>query len=75
MTLINEIQKQARQLPQTKQNEVLDFINFLQWRDLKDKPEKKRALKEHPAFGSWHGRDINALKYQQALRAEWDDRL
>ncbi len=75
MTLINEIQKQAQQLPHKKQNEVLDFINFLQWRDQRDQPAKKRALKEHPAFGSWRGRGINALKYQQDLRAKWDDRL
>ena len=74
MTLINEIQTQAKNLPHKMQNEVLDFINFLQWRSLTEKPAVKQSLSEHPAFGSWHGREINALKYQEILRAEWDGR-
>jgi len=73
MTLANEIQIQAQSLPQKMQNEVLDFINFLQWRSLAEKPVKKQSLSEHPAFGSWRGREINALKYQETLRTEWDD--
>jgi hypothetical protein len=32
-----------------------------------------RALRQHPAFGAWRGRNIDALQYEQALRAEWDD--
>ncbi len=74
MTLAKEIQTQAELLPQKMQNEVLDFINFLQWRNLAEKPTKKRSLSEHPAFGSWRGQKINALKYQETLRAEWDGR-
>ena len=75
MTLINEIQTQAQNLPQKMQNEVLDFINFLQWRSLIEKPAEKRSLSEHPAFGSWRDLEINALKYQVTLRSEWDGRL
>ena len=75
MTLIQEIQNQVQLLPQKKQNEVLNFINFLQWNKLTEQPAKKRPIKEHPAFGSWRGRGISALKYQQELRAEWDGRL
>ena len=75
MTLIQEIRDQAQLLPPKKQIEVLDFINFLQWCGLAKQPAKKRSVKEHPAFGSWRGRGISALKYQQELRAEWDGRL
>ena len=75
MTIIQEIQKQAQLLPQRKQNEVIKFINFLQWSELTEQPAKKRPIKEHPAFGSWRGRGISALKYQQELRAEWDGRV
>ena len=75
MALINEIQIQAQNLPQKMQNEVLDFINFLQWRSIIEKPAIKQSLSEHPAFGSWRGQKINALKYQETLRAEWDGRL
>jgi len=53
---------------------VLDFIAFLHQRTTGQQPAKKRSLKEHPAFGSWRGRKIDALQYQQALRAEWDHR-
>ncbi|MEW6717809.1 MAG: DUF2281 domain-containing protein [Chloroflexota bacterium] len=75
MTLIEEIQNQVRQLPPEKQGQVLDFINFLQPRAASQPPDKKRPLKQHPAFGSWRGRGVNALKYQGDLRAEWDSRL
>jgi hypothetical protein len=32
-----------------------------------------RSLRSHPAFGSWRDRGVDALAYEQALRAEWDD--
>lgn len=31
----------------------------------------KRGLREHPAFGSWRRRRINAVAYQRRLREEW----
>jgi hypothetical protein len=31
-----------------------------------------RTLRQHPAFGAWRERQIDALEYEQALRAEWD---
>ncbi len=71
MTLADEIQIQAQFLPQKTQNEVLNFINFLQWRSLAEKPVKKQSLSEHPAFSLWRSREINALKYQERLRTEW----
>jgi len=74
MTLIEQIQNQARQLPPEKQGEVLDFIAFLQERVVSQRPAPRRSLRKHPAFGSWRGRKINALEYQQNLRAEWDSR-
>jgi hypothetical protein len=72
MTLLEQIEQQIRQLPPEKQSELLDFALFLQQRPELPQPLKKRSLRQHPAFGSWHGRGINALQYQNNLRAEWD---
>lgn len=71
MTLLEQIEKQLSALPPEKQNEVLDFIAFLQQRANTSKPIKRRLLKKHPAFGSWKHRNIDAVRYQQDLRAEW----
>lgn len=71
MTLIEQIEKQLSALPPEKQNEALDFIAFLQQRMNAAKPEKRRSLKKHPAFGSWKHRNVDAIRYQQNLRAEW----
>jgi len=72
MTLAEQIQTQVKALPLDKQSEVLDFISFLQQRVISSQPVKRRSLKKHPAFGSWKNRKIDAVKYQQDLRAEWD---
>ena len=74
MTLQEQIQKQIAQLPPEKQSEVLDFIAFLRERSSTHLAPKRQSLKKHPAFGSWRRRKIDALKYQQTLRAEWDQR-
>ena len=71
MTLLEQIEKQLSALPPEKQSEVLDFIAFLQQRANVSKPVKRRSLKKHSAFGSWKNRKIDAIKYQQSLRAEW----
>ena len=72
MTLIEQIQQQVNLLPPEKQSEVLDFVTFL--RERRAMPAKPRALRQHPAFGAWRGRNIDALQNEQALRAEWDER-
>lgn len=73
MSLLDEIRDRLRQLPPEKQSEVLDFVTFLQQKQADaPQPAPKRLLRQHPAFGSWRGRNIDALRYQQALRAEWD---
>jgi hypothetical protein len=72
MTLAEQIQKYVDQLPPEKQSEVLDFVAFLQKRLAASQPARRRSLRKHPAFGSWRGRKIDALAYEQALRAEWD---
>jgi hypothetical protein len=71
MTLLEQIEKQLSALPAEKQNEVLDFIAFLQQRANASQLVKRRSLKKHAAFGSWKKRKIDAIKYQQNLRAEW----
>lgn len=73
MTLLEQIQKEIQLLPPEKQSEALDFILFLQKRGAK--PRRKISLRKHPAYGSWRGRKIDALKYQQNARSEWDHRL
>ena len=73
MTLLEEIEKQLSALPPEKQSEVLDFITFLQQRASVSQGTKKRSLKNHTAFGSWKKRNIDALRYQQTLRAGWDN--
>jgi hypothetical protein len=72
MTLLDQIQKEVQLLPPEKQSEALDFILFLQKQSAK--PRRKVSLRSHPAYGSWRGRKINALKYQQNIRSEWDHR-
>lgn len=74
MTLLDQIQKEIQLLPPEKQSEALDFILFLQ-KQSSAKPRRKVSIRNHPAYGSWKGRNINALKYQQTLRSEWDNRL
>jgi hypothetical protein len=71
MTLLEQIEKQLTALPPEKQSEVLDFIAFLQQRVNASQPVKRRSLNKHAAFGSWKNRKIDAVKYQQNLRAEW----
>ena len=72
MTLLEQIEKQLSVLPPEKQSEVLDFIAFLQQRANALQPAvKSRSLKKHAAFGSWKNRKIDAIQFQQNLRAEW----
>jgi len=71
MTLLEQIEKQLSALPPEKQEEVMDFIAFLQQRVGVSQPVKRVSLKKHAAFGSWKHRKIDAVKYQQNLRAEW----
>ena len=72
MTLTEQIEKRLTNLPPEKQSEVLDFIAFLQERVGLSQPAKRLSLKKHAAFGSWKNRKIDAVQYQQNLRAEWD---
>ncbi len=75
MGRIEQIQEQLRQLPLEKQDEVLDFVSFLrQQLAAAQHCIRNRPLGQHPAFGSWSGRDIDALDYQRTLRSEWDGR-
>lgn len=74
MTLIKQIEERLQELPTEKQNEVLDFILFLQQRGVMSPNAKQRTLKKHPAFGAWQERHIDALAYQQEIRTEWGSR-
>ena len=72
MTLLEQIEKQLSALPPEKQSEVLDFITSLRQKIVSSQPVKRGSLTKHAAFGSWKGRKIDSIKYQQDLRAEWD---
>ena len=71
MTLLEQFEKQLSVLPPDKQQEVMDFIVFLQQRVGVSQPVKRTSLKKHAAFGSLKRRKIDAVKYQQNLRAKW----
>ncbi len=74
MGQLEQIQAQLRGLPPDKQREVLDFVTFLQQQQGTARVRLKQgSLRQHPAFGSWRGRDVDGLDYQRALRAEWDE--
>ena len=73
MTLEEQIRKQLQVLPPEKQSEVLDFVVFLQHRQVQGaRSAAPRRLRAHQAFGSWKLRGLEGLTYQQKLRAEWD---
>ncbi|MFH1738170.1 MAG: hypothetical protein ABIH23_04120 [bacterium] len=73
MTRIEQIQDELRQLPLDELIEVVDFVVSLQEQLMAEPHRVKQCpLREHPAFGSWRGRGIDALQYQQNLRSEWD---
>jgi hypothetical protein len=71
MSTLSEIEKVLEKLPQEKQNQVLDYILFLQQRMAASPSKKAESLAKHHVFGSWKKRKINALDYQRDLRAEW----
>jgi hypothetical protein len=72
MTLLEKIQQQLNHLPPEKQSEVLDFAMFLRQQVAETQPPPRRSLRQHPAFGAWRGRNVDAVQYQQDLRTEWD---
>ena len=72
MSLVEQILQQVSALPPEKQSEVLDFITFLQQRTSQLPATHHLALNQHPAFGAWKHRDLDAIEYQRRLRAEWD---
>ena len=77
MTVIETINRHLVTLPPERQAEALDFVLFLKQRQSCTARERKaksgNSLRSHPAFGSWRGRDVDALVYEQALRSEWHD--
>lgn len=72
MTLLDEIAKQLSALPPEKQSQVLDFIASLHERVDLPPRVKSGSLRGHAAFGAWKDRKVDAVKYQQDLRDEWD---
>jgi|WetSurMetagenome_2_1015567.scaffolds.fasta_scaffold1113669_1 hypothetical protein len=77
MTVIETINRHLVTLSLERQAEALDFVLFLKERQSRAAratgAESPRSLCTHPAFGSWRGRNVDALAYEQALRSEWHD--
>lgn len=71
MDTIVQITKVLAELPKERQDQVLDYILFIQQRPINSSSTEKKTLKSHPAFGSWKKREIDSLEYQRNLRAEW----
>ena len=75
MSPIEQIQDQLQKLSLEKQGEVLAYVTFLQQQQTAAQAHAARSpLHQHPAFGSWGARKVDALHYQQTLRSEWDER-
>ena len=72
MSLLEQIQHEVLYLPPEKQQEVLDFVRFLRERLTVRQPVRRAPLSAHPAFGSWRDRKVDALKYQEERRSEWE---
>jgi len=71
MTRLEETQDRLRQLSLEKQSEVFDFVSSLQQQlTVSQQHLEQGSLREHPAFGSWRGRRVDALSYQRTLRSE-----
>lgn len=68
MSLLEQIQREVMLLPPEKQSEVLDFVLFLRQR-LSARTIPRRSLRDHPAFGSWKERGIDALKFQERIHS------
>lgn len=74
MVIVEQIQQRLRQLPPVEQREVLDFVIFLQRRHSSESaPLETHSLSQHPAFGAWRARKIDALAYEQDLRISQAD--
>lgn len=78
MTVIELIKHHLVALPPERQAETLDFVLFLERRQRQQAEARtknaRRSLRDHPAFGMWRERGVDALAYEQTLRSEWDDR-
>jgi len=74
MTLPELIQEHLFRLSPEKQREVLDFVTFLERNESRgERTIQTLGLRQSPAFGLWKSRNVDALAYEQALRAEWDE--
>ena len=73
MSQMDQIQRELDLLPPEQRGAVLEFIASLRMTLAPVSPQPPRkSLREHPAFGVWKERGIDALGHQQELRAEWD---
>jgi hypothetical protein len=74
MNILELIERELRALSPEQQQEVLNFIFFLKQRAVARPLHPHRSLCDHPAFGLWKSRRMDALAYQESLQAEWEPR-
>jgi mRNA-degrading endonuclease RelE of RelBE toxin-antitoxin system len=72
MNILELIERELQALSPEQQREVLGFIFFLKQRAVARPPRPFRSLRDHPAFGLWKSRQMDALAYPESLRAEWE---
>ena len=78
---VERVFQAAQQLSPTEQLELIQVISQALRRTVaKSEIDASRtapqvqagSLRQHPAFGAWRDRQINALDYEQSLREEWE---
>jgi hypothetical protein len=85
MNTLEQIISHSRCLSEAAQREVLDFIQFLEYKQLRshqlvvEKTNKlDRSIRENPAFGMWNDINdssreyLNKLRQQQYLFIDWN---
>lgn len=76
MNLLEQIISHSRCLPEERQQEILDFIQFLEHQQLKSQqlPETKsslnRSIRENPAFGMWMDMKGSSREWLNQLRQQ-----
>ena len=76
MSLLEQIIFHSRCLPAEKQQEILDFIQFLEHQQLKSlqrletKSPLNQSIQDHPAFGMWIDLKGSSREWLNQLRQQ-----
>ena len=76
MNLLEQILSHSRCLPEERQREILDFIQFIEYQQLKaqqpleTKSVPNRSIRENPAFGMWMDMRGSSREWLNQLRQQ-----